>query len=171
MPMRATMLGQANLADDNDLGNPYGAMSCLILYLYSMELGQPPLYYEINRVCRTLDETELANLGPYIKALGLVTHFSEKNRDQFDQIRTGEMISQNNLYNMAGLFILYRGAAMMEPWVQQYDVVAKNDSGSQVRLSGNSSCSQNLIIALEFAFKTSKFISEEPVPVLYVISC
>lgn len=39
MPMRATMLGQANLADDNDLGNPYGAMSCLILYLYSMELG------------------------------------------------------------------------------------------------------------------------------------
>lgn len=41
--------------NDLDLSNPYSKMSCLILYLYSMELGSPPLYYEINRVCRMKD--------------------------------------------------------------------------------------------------------------------
>ena len=41
--------------NDLDLSNPYGKLSCLILYLYSMELGNPPLYYEINRICRAMD--------------------------------------------------------------------------------------------------------------------
>ena len=59
------------------LENPYGKMSCLILYLYSMELGSPPLYYEINRVCRTMDQSNIFSLGPYIKALGEVTKLSE----------------------------------------------------------------------------------------------
>ena len=80
--------------DDLNLVNPYGKMSCLILYLYSMELGSPPLYYEINRVCRTMDETELESLGPYILALGMVTALSEKNRDQSDKIVTGEKITK-----------------------------------------------------------------------------
>ena len=33
-----------NKHDEMDLANPYGKMTCLTLYLYSMELGQPPLY-------------------------------------------------------------------------------------------------------------------------------
>ena len=74
---------------DQDLTNPYGKISCLVLYLYSMEFGQPPLYYEINRVCRTMDESKLQTLGPYIKALGIVTACSEKKRDADDQIKTG----------------------------------------------------------------------------------
>ena len=41
--------------NDLDLSNPYSKMTCLILYLYTMELGSPPLYYEINRVCRMKD--------------------------------------------------------------------------------------------------------------------
>ena len=38
-----------------NLMNPNGKIVNLVLYLYSMELGSPPLYYEINRVCRTMD--------------------------------------------------------------------------------------------------------------------
>ena len=75
--------------NDLNLGNPYGKITCLILYLHSMELGQPPLYYEINRVCRYMDKTELVSLGPYIKALGVVTAISEPNRDKSDVIKTG----------------------------------------------------------------------------------
>ena len=44
-----------NLKDDLDLGNPYSKITCLVLYLYSMELGQPPLYAELTRVSRDLD--------------------------------------------------------------------------------------------------------------------
>lgn len=39
--------------DELSLQNPYSKASCLILYLYSMELGDPPLYAEVNRICRT----------------------------------------------------------------------------------------------------------------------
>ena len=98
--------------DEMSLENPYGKMSCLILYLYSMELGSPPLYYEINRVCRTMDQSNILTLGPYIKALGQVTKLSEKYREDQDQITTGRNISYSNEYNMAGLFILYRGISM-----------------------------------------------------------
>ena len=37
---------------DLSLWNPYSAVSCWLLYLYSMELGSPPLYMELNRAAR-----------------------------------------------------------------------------------------------------------------------
>ena len=37
---------------DLSLRNPYSAVSCWVLYLYSMELGSPPLYIELNRANR-----------------------------------------------------------------------------------------------------------------------
>ena len=78
--------------DDLDLGDPYSKISCLVLYLYSLELGSPPLYSEINRVSRTMDKTQLFNLGPYIMALGIVIWQSEQRRDPTDKIQTGSMI-------------------------------------------------------------------------------
>lgn len=101
-----------DMNDDMNLKNPYGKISCLILYLYSLELGSPPLYFEINRVCRTMDKSHLHSLGPYIKALGVVTIFTEKNREIRDKIRPGADISNYKQLNLAGLFILYRGATM-----------------------------------------------------------
>ena len=61
--------------DDPELGleEPYSKATCLILYLYSMELGDPPLYAELNRVARDMDLTQLKNLGPIQKTLGLIT--------------------------------------------------------------------------------------------------
>lgn len=43
----------------------------------SLEMGSPPLYSEVNRVSRNMDEEQLANLGPFIKALGEITYKSE----------------------------------------------------------------------------------------------
>ena len=37
------------------LRNPYSKITCFILYLYSMEFGNPPLYAEANRVARDMD--------------------------------------------------------------------------------------------------------------------
>lgn len=56
---------------DDDLGlwNPYSRITCFVLYLYSMEFGNPPLYAELNRVCRQMDRTQLHTLGPFAYAL------------------------------------------------------------------------------------------------------
>ncbi len=48
------------------LKNPYSKATCLILYLYSMELGSPQLYAEANRVARDKDFTMLQELGPFL---------------------------------------------------------------------------------------------------------
>lgn len=129
--------------DDIDLGNPYSKISCLILYLYSMELGSPPLYYEINRVCRQLDLRYLKTLGPYILALSIVTSIAEQNRDIDDKIRTGEIISRSSQFNLAGLFILYRGLPMSKQLIDQYcQMIDPNQAKFNcARQSGNFSCS------------------------------
>ena len=37
---------------DLNLCNPYSPVCCWVLYLYSMELGSPPLYMVLNRAFR-----------------------------------------------------------------------------------------------------------------------
>lgn len=78
-------------AEMNDLSltNPYSQVTCFILYLYSMEFGQPPLYAELNRVCRDMDMSELENLGPIAKALNMITISAEGRRESEDRIKTG----------------------------------------------------------------------------------
>ena len=79
---------QKDLTDD-DLWNPYSFATTFIMYIYSLELGNPPLYAELNRICREMD----------------MTHF--------DKIKTGDEV-MNELggvyYNFAGCLILFRGA-------------------------------------------------------------
>ena len=79
-------------AKDEELGlhNPYGKMTCFILYIYSLELGQPPLYAESNRVARDMDFTSLKELGPFVRVLHEVTYGAEANRNPEDKITTGQ---------------------------------------------------------------------------------
>jgi len=51
------------------LYNPYSKVTCLILYLYSMEVGTPQLFAEANRVSRDMDLDYLVELGPFLRAL------------------------------------------------------------------------------------------------------
>ena len=64
-------------------------MTCLLVYLYSMELGSPPLYSEINRVERDMDLSYLQELGPFIKALSQITQYAEGNKGKNDKIAPG----------------------------------------------------------------------------------
>ena len=72
-----------------NLYNPYSKVTCFILYLYSMELGDPPLYAELNRVARDRDLSQLKNLGPIQKAMGKITWVAENRRNADDKIKTG----------------------------------------------------------------------------------
>jgi len=58
------------MTEDRDaeysIKNPYSKISCIVLYLYSMELGSPTLYAEVNRVARDKDYNYLKELGPYV---------------------------------------------------------------------------------------------------------
>lgn len=49
-----------------------------------------------------------------------MTAVAEKNRSDQDQIQTGKIIASQYHYNMAGLFILYRGVSMENKWVENY---------------------------------------------------
>lgn len=62
-------------SDDSELGvtNPYSKISCLVVHLYSMELGTPPLYSEVNRVAREMDFTLLKELGPFLQVMSFIT--------------------------------------------------------------------------------------------------
>lgn len=75
--------------DETNLSNPYSKASCLILYLYTMELGSPPIYSEVNKVCRTMDKEYLDTLGPYIQGFASVVGGAEKSREEIDKIPTG----------------------------------------------------------------------------------
>ena len=69
-----------NYWKDYNLCNPYSKCSCLILYMYSMEFGQPPLYDVLNRAMRQKDKTQAKNLGPFAYALGWITAIADKNK-------------------------------------------------------------------------------------------
>jgi len=99
------------MSKDPDVGleNPYSKVSCLVVHLYSMELGSPPLYSEANRVARDMDTTFLSTLGPFLKALFVITYSAERNKQYHDKIVTGEMLGGVN-NNMSGAFLLWRGA-------------------------------------------------------------
>ena len=102
-------LNTENYYAEHDTTNPYGKISCLVLYLYSMEIGIPPLYAEVNRISREMDMKYLRILGPFIKVLGIVTATSERNREDFDQITPGETFGGVE-HNLSGVFLLFRGA-------------------------------------------------------------
>ena len=64
-------------SSDLSLRNPYSPVACWVLYLYSMELGSPPLYMELNRAAREMDKTKLNQLGPFALALAWVCFGAE----------------------------------------------------------------------------------------------
>ena len=96
---------------DIALTNPYSAVTCWLLYLYSMELGQPALYLELNRVSRDMDLSLLKQLGPFARALCYICTAAETNKKEEDKILNGEEFGGEE-YNLAGCFLLWRGAAM-----------------------------------------------------------
>ena len=72
-----------------DLCNPYSPVVCWIMYLYSMELGTPSFYSELNRACREMDLTLLKQLGPFACALSDICENAEDYKKDEDKIEPG----------------------------------------------------------------------------------
>lgn len=112
---------------ETNLGNPYSKIVCFSLYLYSMEFGDPPLYAELNRVSRDMDMNYLKQLGPYSRTMDYITWNAEHKRDPKDKIYTGQDRMMDNralkmkLGNMAGIFLVFRGAQMKSEWIKNYE--------------------------------------------------
>lgn len=105
------------------LRDPYSKATCLLLYLYSMELGAPQLYADANRASRDMDLTYLKELGPFNRALVEVSYASEQYKVADDKITPGILYEQDYggvEYNIGGAFLLFRGAAMKDEWVIPY---------------------------------------------------
>lgn len=125
------------LDNDHDeeygLLNPYSKVTCFILYLYSMELGSPPLYAELNREARDSDMTQLRNLGPFLTALYYICELTEFFRKGSDKIRNGEILKNRVSFNMAGSYLMFKGVRVKEEWLQPwFDMV-----GERVKILGN----------------------------------
>lgn len=143
---------------DNELNicNPYSKITCLILYMYSCEFGSPPLYCEINRVSRNMDMTYLETLGPFAQCLHDAADQAEYFRQEGDKMPSGYQISDDDeSYNMAGLFILWRGVKLRDSWIKDYEdnTMAKisQEEGYEgqphfIHLPGNISTSQSLAV-------------------------
>ena len=111
-----------------------------------MEIGNPQLYAEANRVARNLDKTFLKELGPFLQALGEVTFVAEKYKSEGDKIAPGETLGGKSM-NMAGSFMLFRGAAMQDDWVKPY----ADKVGQKIMILQSTSCSKSLIVVLRLA--------------------
>ena len=114
-----------------------------------MELGSPPLYDEVNRVARDMDMSQIKQLGPFIKALSIVTQWSEKQKLPSDLITPGQYLGGVE-DNMAGAFLVCRGAPMKKDWTLPFQ---QSVGQGFVHLSSNTSWSRNPKVALEFALK------------------
>ena len=99
---------------------------------------------ELNRACREEDMTVLNQIGPYARALFTVCYSAENFKKKEDKIPSGDGMGGG----MAGCFLLWRGAAMKDEWIQPYI-----EAVGQIHCTpGNSSFSRNLSVALSFAF-------------------
>ena len=110
---------------DIELGllNPYSKITCFLVFLYSMEFGAPPLYAELNRVARVMDVSQILNLGPYARALSVITLDAERGRKSGDKMTPGTYYEEKEggiECNMEGIFMMYRGASMKEEWLAPY---------------------------------------------------
>jgi len=108
-----------NFWNDNNLTNPYSKATCLILYLYSMELGSVPLFAAVNRAIRSRDASSVHSLGPYAFALAIVTDMAEQNRIEGDKYLTGAESGEDEALGIFGeSFVVYRGGRMKTEWIR-----------------------------------------------------
>lgn len=121
-----------------------------------MELGNPPLYAEANRVARDMDFSLLKQLGPFICVLCVITSFGEDKKARKDKLTTGDRLKFSAKGHLAKCFLLWRGARMKDEWISDYEQklvdCLTNNAKDCVFLPGYTSCSKSMQVALKFAF-------------------
>ena len=77
------------------LSNPYHPITKKILYIYSMESF---VYSDLNKACRSKDETKIKSFGAYGAALSYIIYFANKRRQD----------------KLIGKTLLYRGLKLTD---------------------------------------------------------
>jgi len=95
-----------NLTDSSD------NVTSMILWLHSIE---PSFYADLNQACCGMDEDMLEYFGPLARALHTILQNAEKNRT--DKILPGINCFESQLGVFSGSFMLFRGARMIQSWV------------------------------------------------------
>ena len=158
--------------------NPYSLASTFLLYIYSIQLGEPPLFAVLNKEIREHSQELLPYLGAYQRALQEVTEFAEGFKVPEHRLPNGHLYAtlcpggRGVPQNFAGSMLAFRGAQMLSSQISEYEKVSLFSGSSQgisVRMSGNVSCSLNLVKAIMYAFKDP--IPNLHIPVLFSISC
>lgn len=145
---------------ENSLNDPYSILTGLITQLFCMEFGSPPLYSEINRVCRTRDKNYLRDLGPFVKAFSFIVSESEQNK--LEKIDNGQFIQMHiggNYNNMAGSFLIFKGGLMMTQQLDKWSNLLNSkirDALKIVKLSPFITYTSNLSHALSQAIPGKK---------------
>lgn len=142
---------------------PYSPVVCVIVYIYTLEFGDPPLYAVLNRAIRNRDKSLIETLGPFAKALSVILDKSENHRETEDRIPNGENIlfkEGGKMYNVAGSHLLFRGVQMTMEQLEEFkrsQITNLQTEGEKagkptsVNLPSYLSCSRSLKEALKFA--------------------
>lgn len=154
------------MKSDVCITNPYSKISCILFYLYSLELGTPPFYSVVNQVARDKDESQVQNLGPFIRALTQLITEGESEKAQLDRIKMGNEFKKDKCvaWNMAGAFLLWKGANMKQEWIQRYEQM----TSEAMHIDQNIVCYRDPKMALNFVLNKE---TAGYVPVLFVIAC
>ena len=90
--------------------------------------------------------------------------YAEGNKSKGDKVTPGAEL-RGKYWNMAGSFMLFRGAAMQDDWVKPY----ADKVGQGIMLPQSTSCSKNPIVALGFAMPET--IKDNQTTTFFVFAC
>lgn len=159
-------------ADELCIANPYSLATCYFLYLYSLELGSPPLYLELDVSSRMMEMNNLESLGPFARVFSEIMTSGDKRRHDSDKIKPGMQSciteSGGSKHNMEGMFMLYSGAMMQESQLTTYEQNNFFNVGKECHLLGNPSFTEDVRVALRHAVENPK---ADHKPVMFAISC
>ena len=129
----------------DELWNPENIFVKILFYLYSME---PPLYGQLSKASREMNMRKLDTLGPFartlLEVLGGGNNIDKKRKDTL--MRGKENGSKGPLGHFSQCFIVFRGVKMVDDELFDY---YKNKLGRSVNVSGTTSTSSKLSVALD----------------------
>lgn len=91
-----------------------------ILFLYTLEFGEPPFYAAINKAMRELDYSTFDTLGPYIRILTNITQTWEVEKKYGATFLPGCQIG-NQKSNLGGSYIVFRGAQFTPELLKEWE--------------------------------------------------
>jgi len=121
---------------------------------------EPPLYGQLSKASREMDMSKIDTLGPFARALlEVLGGGNNVDKKREDALKRGkENGSKGPLGHFSQSFVVFRGVKMVDDELFDY---YKNKLGRSVNVSGTTSTSSELSVALEQS-KCGKTFKNQP---------